>query len=372
VTGGAGPHEPVFGQTLASGPPTGATSADAPYPAPGVAAPAPSSSGSYESTAPSAPAEKKGRSKAVLLMVGVIGIAGVAYGAGLLLNQADVPKGTTVLGVDIGGTTKEEATEKLEVTLGDRAAAPVQLSVKGKTIALDPEKAGLSLDTETTVQQAAGSDYNPVTVIGALFGQARIAQPAMDTDDEKLRATLEELTGGSGSVTEGTIKFEPGRAVAVYGKAGKAVDVDKAVTLVKEAYRTMVESGESAPVEVPVTTKEPTIGKAEVDRMMKEFAKPAMSGLVTIQTDAAHRIPFGPDLSLPKILGVKAVGGELQETYDLKVLKKLYGGTFDGVQITTASGKRGVLPQDVAAALRTALRGKTTAERTGTIDTTPN
>ncbi len=38
----------------------------------------------------------KARSKLVLLGGGVIALLGVAYGAGLLLNHSDVPKGTTV------------------------------------------------------------------------------------------------------------------------------------------------------------------------------------------------------------------------------------------------------------------------------------
>lgn len=78
---------------------------------------------------------------------------------------------------------------------------------------------------------------------------------------------------------------------------------------------------------LPTTTKQPTISNAEVDRMMKEFAEPAMSERVTIRTDAAHSIDFG-SLSLPKILGFKAVDGKLVETYDLKALKEAYGTTF--------------------------------------------
>ncbi len=134
--------------------------------------------------------------------------------------------------------------------------------------------------------------------------------------------------------------------MAVYGKAGKAIDAAGSTGAVEKAYRTLVETGTPTPVTVPTTTKQPTVSNAEVDRMMKEFAKPAMSGLVRVQTDAAHSIPFGP-VSLPKILGFKAVDGKLVDTYDLQALKAAYGSTFDGVQIQTATGKRGVLPQDV-------------------------
>ncbi|MHB9859280.1 hypothetical protein [Streptomyces sp. YIM S03343] len=314
---------------------------------------------------------KKGRSKLVLLGgVVVLGGFGV-YGAGLLMNHSDVPKGTTVLGVDIGGGTRDEAVKKLDDAFGDRVNQPLKLSVGGSTVSLRPDKAGLQLDTTATVAKAATSDYNPISVIGALFGQKRVVEPEMPVDEEKLEAALQAASGGAGSVVEGSINFQSGKAVAVYGKAGKGIDAAASTKAVEDAYRTMVETNSASTVSVPTTTKQPTVSNAEVDREMKEFAKPAMSGRVTVRTDAAHSIQFG-SLSLPKILGVKAVGGKLVETYDLDALKAAYGSTFDGVQIETATGKRGVLPQDVVGVLRTALRGKTTAERVGVINTTQN
>ena len=54
------------------------------------------------------------------------------------MNHSDVPKGTTVLGVDIGGGTKEQAVAKLDAALGKRAKTPLQLSVDGKNDAAGP------------------------------------------------------------------------------------------------------------------------------------------------------------------------------------------------------------------------------------------
>lgn len=294
-----------------------------------------------------------------------------AYGAGLLMNRSDVPKGTTVLGVDIGGGTRDDAVKKLDDALGDRVNAALKLSVGGDTVSLKPDQAGLQLDDQATVAAAAKSDYNPISVIGSLFGNHRVVDPVMPVDEEKLQAALEDASGGAGSATDGTIKFENGKAVAVYGKAGKGIDVAQSTTAVEDAYRTQVETGTAGSVTLPTTSKQPTISNAEVDRMMKEFAEPAMSNVVTIQTDAVHSIKFGA-LSLPKILGFKAVDGKLVETYDLDALKEAYGTTFVGVKINGASGKRDVLPQDVASALGKALRAKTAADRTVVIDTDPS
>ncbi|WP_406392376.1 hypothetical protein [Streptomyces sp. NBC_00887] len=315
-----------------------------------------------------APPAKKGRSKLVLLGAGVFALLGIAYGAGLLMNHSEVPKGTTVLGVDIGGGTKEEAVTKLETALGKRAEAPLQLSVDGKEQKLAPDKAGLTLDSQETVRGAAGSDYNPVSVIGSLFGGARPADPVIPVDEEKLGVALTDLAGVSGSANDGTIRFEPNKAVAVPGKAGKALDVNRSMISVRDAYRAQVQTGEAAVVELPVATTQPTITKAELDRAMKEFAEPAMSGLVTIKA-GPKQIDFGPARSLPQILSMKPVDGKLVAVYDREAIDTLLDGVFDGIMVTKGDGKQHeVSATDVAQAMQTALLGKTPAERTVAIN----
>ncbi|MGW8332058.1 hypothetical protein ACWGLE_29625 [Streptomyces sp. NPDC055897] len=317
-------------------------------------------------SAPAGPAKKKGRSKLALLGGGVVVLAGVAYGAGLVLNHSEVPKGTTVLGVDIGGGTKEAAVSKLDQTLGKRANQPLHLTVDGKQEQLKPEIAGLSLDSQATVRAAAGSDYNPVSVIGSLFGGKRVAEPVIPVDEEKLGVALTDLAGASGSATEGTIKFVPGKAVAVPGKAGKSLDVNRSMIAVKDAYRTLVQTGKADAVSLPVAVRQPTISQAEIDRAMDEFAKPAMSANITVKA-GGKSLPLGPLKSLPKILSMKADNGKLVEVYDKGAITELIGSTFKGVMVNQGGQKHEVSADDVAAAMKTALRGKTAVQRTVTI-----
>lgn len=360
---------PVSGNTVVSGVPAtapggaGEPPASQQNPKPAAPTPAPSGGGSKP--------KKKGRSKLVMAGVGIVGVVCVVYGAGLVLGHADVPNGTTVLGIDIGGTSKEEAVKKLDTQLGNRTTAPMKVSVDGEQLELKPSVAGLSIDTEATVRDTAGRDYNPVTVIGSLFGGTREAEAKVKVDEEKLRDALGRLAGeGSGSAREGTITFEPGRAVPVHGKAGKGLDADKSVDAVAQAYRERAESGENRAVALPSTTRQPKISDAEVDRKMKTFAEPAMSGLITVQA-GGREIQFGPDRSLPRILSMRVVDGKLVEHYDLDAIKQLYGSTFDGVLVERGDGsKTPVSPTDVAGAMGRALTGKTVAGRTVAIPNT--
>ncbi|MES4900660.1 MULTISPECIES: peptidoglycan binding domain-containing protein [unclassified Streptomyces] len=385
--GGGVPAEHVSGETLVSGipvvPPTG-NRPGSPFPPAGSGAPSPAPSDedgrSDQAGSPAAPAapaaarpKKKGRSKLVMAVGLLVVIGGVAYGAGLVMNHADVPNGTTVLGVDIGGTSKETAVQKLDTALEGRTTAPLKVSVDGQQKQIKPSVAGLTLDTEATVRGVAGRDYNPVTVIGSLFGGTHQADPVVTIDEEKLRDALERLAGTSGTAREGTIEFKPGKAVAVYGKAGKALDVDKAVAAVDSAFRQRAATGENKVITLPVVTKQPQISNAEVDRKMRTFAQPAMSDLVKVQTDPVHSLPLSPQNSLWKILSMRVVDGKLVEHYDLNALKELYGNLFDGVLIQRGNGsKQPVAPTDVAVALGQALKGKTPAERIGIIETNGN
>lgn len=380
--GGGVPADQASGETLVSGipmVPPAEKGPGSPFPsaASGAAPPPRTDEEAAPPSGPKPPAapaaarpKKKGRSKLVMAVGALVFIGGVAYGAGLVMNHADVPNGTTVLGVDIGGTSKATAVQKLDTALSGRTSAPLKVSVDGELKEIKPSVAGLTLDTEATVRSVAGRDYNPVTVVGSLFGGRHEAEPVVTIDEEKLKDALERLAGTSGTAREGTIKFEPGRAVAVYGKAGKSLDVDKAVAAVDEAFRQRAATGQNKVISLPVVTKQPQISNAEVDRKMKTFAQPAMSDLVKVQTDPVHVLPLSPQNSLWKILSMRVVDGKLVEHYDLKALKELYGGFFDGVLIERGNGsKQPVAPTDVAVALGKALQGKTPTERIGVIAT---
>lgn len=371
--GAPGGQDRVSGDTLVSGIPK-IPGADGPSsPSPFAKSPA----GEGESAAPKPRPKipepinppKKGRNKLVLVGAAVVVLAGVAYGAGLLLDHADVPNGTTALGVDIGGTTKEEAVKKLEASLKDRRTAPLKLSVDGKAVTLDPAKAGLDIDPQATVRKAAGRDYNPVSVIGSLFGVSRTADPAMVVDSEKLQIALQNLAGSAGAAQDGGITFENGKAVPHYGVPHKAIDVNASKQKITDAYRDRATSGSETPVALSASTQQPQVSKAAVDKAMKQYAEPAMSGLVTVRTDATHTVSFSPQKSIPKFLSFKiGSNGELVPYYDRPALKQLYGDTFNGVLLTKGDGsKKPVTVEEVASAVGRALQGTTPAERIQTI-----
>ncbi|RKN47072.1 hypothetical protein [Streptomyces hoynatensis] len=363
---------PSGGFRAATAPGPGA--AEVPPPGPRPPAPEPEEAGPPPAAPKKqAPAKGGGRSRLRLAALAVVGLAVVAYGAGLYLSPEDVPTGTTVLGVDIGGLSSQEAVNRLDSEFEQANNAPLTLRIGEQEVELKPSVAGLSVDTEATVRSLSGQDYNPVSVYGSLIGAEHARQATFVVDRDKLTVALEDAAEGMGSgPVEGSVTFEPTGAIAHVGEPGMAVDVDAAADAVEAAFRERAATGRNEPIEIPLTEQEPEIDEAEVRRAMEEFAEPAMSASVFVQAGGVQ-IEFSPQNSLWQFLGMEAVDGKLVDTYDLDTLQELYGHTFDGVLVTRGDGSSTpVTPEDVVGALRPALRETDPAQRVGVIDLDPS
>ena len=355
----------VASDTLVSGVPR-VPSVDSVFP-PDAPPPRPSGHGYFEDEGPGQDevvdrgdrddgSRGKGRSKLVLAAVSLVGVTAIAYGAGLLLDHADVPKGTTVLGVDIGGASQQDAVNTLDAALESRITDPLTLVVDGKERQIAPDVLGLTIDTEETVREATGRDYNPVSVIGSLFGGARVVEPDVQVDDEKLRSAVANLPGeGSrGAAEDGMVVFTGGKAKAVPGETHKAVDVNKAAALVEDAYRARAASGQDTPITLPVGTQQPKFGEKDLQAAVDGFGETAMSGWLWVQAGDVE-IPFSQE-TIGTFLTMTTGEETLQPTIDLEELAATYGSAFDGVVIEGGAGTVPVQPKHVAAAMIDALR----------------
>lgn len=237
--------------------------------------------------APGAPGGAGGGRRRIhpaLVAAGVVGLGfGGLYLAGTVAFDGDVPSGTRVQGVDIGGLSVAAAESKLERELGRRPVDPVQVRVGDRTGTVDPRAAGLTLDSEETVARAARTGSDPFTVIGRLFSSGdRVIEPVQRVDGTKTRAALTDLAKKyDRTAREGSIGFDGGRAVPIQARVGEKIDIDAATGVLRDA----VLAPEAAPVALPVERTEPKVGADEVNRAMERFAGPAMAAPVTVMVD---------------------------------------------------------------------------------------
>ncbi len=219
-----------------------------------------------------------------------LGFGGL-YVTGLLVSGADVPDGTRVRGVDIGGLSRSQAEEKLDQELGKTWASPLKVRIGDRSATVDARAAGLRLDSEATVARAVQPRSGPLTAIGRLFSSGkRDIEPVTGMDQAKARAVLAKTAKEyDRTAREGAVTFHGGKPVVVQPRSGQSLDVDRSLAALDSADPSL----RSDPVRLPVRQSRPRVDAAEVNRAMKEFATPAMSAPVTLTT-GGRRIEIGP------------------------------------------------------------------------------
>ncbi|WP_445257704.1 VanW family protein [Nocardioides aurantiacus] len=254
----------------------------------------------------------RGRRGVALGGAGLIGLVALVWlGVGLWGGDR-VPRGTTVAGVAIGGLDRDEARSRLEDDLGERAARQVRLTyADGREEPVDLREAGGSLDLGATLDRASGGARFAPGRVWALVAGGDALAPTVRFDQDRLDAVLDTLTEGlRRPAVEGTVRFRDGEARPVVGRAGTAVDRDATEALLQDRF---LRGGR---VPLPTDEVEPDVSAAEVRTAMREFARPAMSGPVTLVLDgrelAAPPALFGRGLRMVERDGdlVPEVDGE--------------------------------------------------------------
>lgn len=313
-----------------------------------------------------------------------------AVAAGLLLLWAvawvaagpGISRGTTVLGVPIGGQSPAEAARTLERELRDEARAKVPLTAGPRDAgALAPRRAGLSLDVDATVEAARARSLNPLELLDALFGADEV-EPVVVVDRPALRAAVDRVADRvDREAVDGAVRLKGAEVVTVAAQEGLRVQRRDAVAAVAGAYLTDDYVRGGSPVEIPTDVQPPQVDAAEVDRVVTELAGPAVSAPVALTVEGATvQVPpraIGRSLAFtadaegtlqPELDGARLhaeIADELAPVED-----PARDATFDIVdgtpQVVPSAQGREVLPGTLADAVLTVLT-RTGPERAVTV-----
>ncbi|MHC5705500.1 VanW family protein [Streptomyces tirandamycinicus] len=258
-----------------------------------------------------------GNRRSVLTVAGGAAVlaAGGLYAAGLAAG--DVPDGTRVRGVEIGGMSRPEAQRTLDRELPGTFAAPLTLRIGDRVEEAEPAALGLSVDTAATAGSAVSDSLDPVSVVGRLFSaENREIEPVIRVDEQKNRAAIARLAAAAErKVRDGAISFENGRAAAVTPVTGTSLVKNRAEDVLRDGYG----RADRSPVVMPVKQTAPRTDRAETERAMNDFAVPAMSGPVTLTLDG-RAVTIGPSALGRHLAMTPGAGGRLAPSLDAKGL----------------------------------------------------
>ena len=157
---------------------------------PTVKLPAQRRSAESPAVPPPGPAERRGHRRWIAAGAGLALILAVTACAGAYTLRGDVPRGVTVLGLDLGGKSRAQATKALQDHLATRSTTPVPVQADGRTGTIRPQDVGLEADIAATVDAATRG--RP-----ALFGHRDVAVNSR-VDVQRLDAALRRALAGAG------------------------------------------------------------------------------------------------------------------------------------------------------------------------------
>ncbi|GAA3550447.1 VanW family protein [Amycolatopsis ultiminotia] len=205
------------------------------------------------------------------------GFLAVAYVVGAIATAGEVPGGTTVAGVAVGGLSPAEAQAKLTAALTPRLAQPVQISAGDRTAQFVPASAKIQVDYTATVAQAGTQSLTPWGLLGSLFGD-REFRVVSSGDDQALNAVIAGLRPAvDRPMTEGDVRFDGTTPVPVEPESGQELDE----TAARQALVT--EWAHAADVKLPIRTLQPKVPAEQVRRAVEQVAKPAVSAAATVR-----------------------------------------------------------------------------------------
>ncbi|MGI8698050.1 MAG: VanW family protein [Mycobacteriales bacterium] len=223
------------------------------------------------------PGSRRWRRPAVAA-AGVVGLLAVLYLAGLLVGGADIPRGVRVGAVDLGGKSRAEAARLLERAYADRAREPLDGLAAGRRVQVDPVAAGLRFDPVATVAAAAARPLDPVSVLRRLIGLTRRVPPAVTVDRPALDAAVGRLAAAVDTPGgDGAIRYVGTTPVAVEARDGQHLDRRGTADALRSAYLRV-----TGPVRLPMTATAPAVSAAEISRVLRTFARPAVAAPVSL------------------------------------------------------------------------------------------
>lgn len=254
---------------------------------------------------------------AVVVIIGLVVVAALAYIVDWVTSSGKIPRGVTVAEVSIGGLDPARAETRLRNEIEPRIAEP--FTVRGGDVEAEvlPATAGLSLDWDATVERASRQPINPLTRFMSLFREREVGYIS-DVDDPVLSAAIDDVRAQvDREAVEGDIEFDGATPIAVQPRDGLTLQAETARAVIVENWLSR------EPIELPVEVAEVTVTPEGVERAMREVAEPAVTTeLVVIGEDGVEATVDPADVGAYLTFEPDGEGG-LEAKYDINALSEL-------------------------------------------------
>ena len=222
--------------------------------------------------------EAEGGRAVLLIVLVVLALAGGGWVAAYAGATGNVPRGTTIAGVDVGGRDRFGAVRALTSGVSDALAEPITLQIGTVTTRVTPAEAGLSVDYVDSVANALGPrSWDPRDLWSYYSGGGRI-DPVVNVDSAAMEALLTRLDSEAGQPPrDGAVSIADGTVDVTRPREGATLDHEQAREAIVAAWSAGLHD-----LSLPLLYTAPTIDQGDVDRAVADLANPALSAPVTL------------------------------------------------------------------------------------------
>ena len=209
--------------------------------------------------------------------VGLVVLLLGLYLADLAFNRGNVPRGTAVGGVEVGGMAPAAAVDKLSLELGDVNDDPVTVTAGDEKTEFVPASAGLGPDWQATIDAAGTESPNPISRLMGLF-RTREVDIVSTADEAALAPTVERVaTDLTVEPADGEVAIKDGKTDVKDPTPGQDIPAD-------ELKRAMTSNWLNPDgVSVDPTVTEPAINEKLVKDAVDGPAARALDGPLTLK-----------------------------------------------------------------------------------------
>ena len=262
-----------------------------------------------------------------------LGVTASLYAVTVVLGSDDAPDGTRVMGVDIGGLSRAEATDRLSQTWSGRTSGVIAVDAMGQSTTIP--MSAVNFDIPATVANASTNRWWPWDLATTFFGGGNVA-PVMAVETAALDRAVSELEGAAGNAAkEPEIVYDGVKPVVREGRVGPSVATSQAA----DAVKTAVIAGKSS-IALPVVTVTPAVSQYEIDRVASKVATAAVAAPVQLTvgdtTSGDNTVAITPE-DLAAVVTFQADGSSLVPQVDGGALVARLGTRVPGAVAPTAA-----------------------------------
>lgn len=240
------------------------------------------------------------------------------------MNNQNIVKGVSILGIDISGLSKEDATEKINNTILENIPSEIKLKHNDYETSIDTNSLEISIDVPSAVNSAynIGRSGNILqddwTILTTMFSNVNI-EPVFNINEEQLKTALNDIsTKLPDAVIQSSYYIEDSNLILTKGKKGNVVNVEEMSNYIINEIKSLSLKDKT----LEIITQEENPSELDIDAIHSEIYKEASNAYYTQNPYAVYPSENGLDFAI-SVDEAKALLQTEQEEYTIP-LKTLY------------------------------------------------